>query len=110
MALNNLRRDKTWHCDLVGTLNPIPSTQRLSDDVLSRIRSFHCHQVRSKRERHLPLAARFAGNIRPRINSPGTASHTAKSSSVAEGNFEDLHFVDLWPVRATVEASGCGSE
>jgi hypothetical protein len=39
-----------------------------------------------------------------------TASQTAKSSSLAEGNLEDLHFVDLWPVRATVEASGCGSE
>ena len=27
---------------------------------VSRLRSFHCHQVRSKRERHLPFAARFA--------------------------------------------------
>jgi putative transposase len=26
-----------------------------------RLRSVHCHQVRSKRERHLPFAARFAG-------------------------------------------------
>ncbi len=39
-----------------------------------RIRSFHCHQVRSKRERHLPFAAGFAGNIGPRINSPDTPS------------------------------------
>jgi putative transposase len=26
---------------------------------VSRLRSFHCHQVRSKRERHLPFTARF---------------------------------------------------
>src|SRR2546429_5922017 len=30
---------------------------------VSRLRSFHCHQVRSKGERHLPFVARFAGNI-----------------------------------------------
>ena len=34
--------------------------------------TFHCHQVRSRRERHLSFAARFAGNIGPRSNSPGT--------------------------------------
>jgi hypothetical protein len=28
---------------------------------------------RSKRERHLPFAARFGGNIGPRINSPDTS-------------------------------------
>jgi hypothetical protein len=39
---------------------------------VSRLRSFHCHQVRSKMERHLPFAARFAGNIGPRSNSPDT--------------------------------------
>ncbi len=39
---------------------------------VSRIRSFHCHQIGSKRERHLPFAARFAGNIGPRSNSPAT--------------------------------------
>jgi hypothetical protein len=39
---------------------------------VSRLRSFHCHQVRSKRERHLPFAARFAGNIGLRSNSPDT--------------------------------------
>jgi hypothetical protein len=35
---------------------------------VSRLRSFHCHQVRSKRERHLPFAARFAGNIGDSVN------------------------------------------
>jgi hypothetical protein len=39
---------------------------------VSRLRSFHCHQIRSKREKHLPFAARFAGNIGPRSNSPDT--------------------------------------
>jgi hypothetical protein len=41
---------------------------------VSRLRSFRCHQVRSKRERHLPFAARFAGNIGLRSNSPLTSS------------------------------------
>jgi hypothetical protein len=41
---------------------------------VSRLRSFHCHPVRSRRERHLPFAARFAGNIGPRSNSPGTGA------------------------------------
>jgi hypothetical protein len=40
---------------------------------VSQLRSFHCHQVRSKREGHLPFAARFAGDIRPRINSRETS-------------------------------------
>jgi hypothetical protein len=44
---------------------------------VSRLRSLHCHQVRSKRERHLPFAARFAGNIGPRISSPDTPQKTA---------------------------------
>jgi hypothetical protein len=35
---------------------------------------------------------------------------TPQNPHLAEGNFEGLHFVDLGPVRATVEASGCGSE
>jgi putative transposase len=39
---------------------------------VSRPRSFHCPQVRSKKEKHLPFAARFAGNIGPRSNSLDT--------------------------------------
>jgi hypothetical protein len=41
---------------------------------VSRFRSFHCHQVRSKKEKHLPFATRFASNIGPRSNSPDTGT------------------------------------
>ena len=57
-----VRPAKTW--------NEIMRCVRSWLQCVSRLRSFHCHQVRSKRERHLPVAARFAGNIGPRSNSP----------------------------------------
>jgi hypothetical protein len=59
-----VRPAKTW--------NEIMRCVRSWLQCVSRLRSFHCHQVRSKRERHRPFAARFAGNIGPRSNSPGT--------------------------------------
>src|SRR4029077_15553618 len=59
-----VRPAKTW--------NEIMRCVRSWFQCVSRLRSFHCHQVRSKRERHLPFAARFAGNIGPRSNSPDT--------------------------------------
>jgi beta-lactamase regulating signal transducer with metallopeptidase domain len=58
---------------------------------VSRLQSFQCYQVRSKRERHLPFAARFAGNIGPRINSLDTGS---TSNFVTDGipvSFGDNH-------------------
>jgi hypothetical protein len=57
------------HCGIrpAKTWNEIMPCVRSWLQCVSRLRSFHCHQVRSKRERHLPLAARFAGNIGPRI-------------------------------------------
>ena len=58
---------------------------------VSRLRSFHRHQVRSKRERHLPFAARFAGNIGLRSNSPDTA---APFLSVAK-TLRQLNFIHV---------------
>jgi hypothetical protein len=61
---------KTW--------NEIMPYLRSWLQCVSRLRSFHCHQVRSKRERHLPFEAGFAGNIGPRINSPDTGWSDAR--------------------------------
>jgi hypothetical protein len=69
------------HCGIrsgaAKTWNEIMRCLRSWLQCVSRLRSFQCHQVRSKRERHLPFAARFAGNISPRSNSPDTSINDA---------------------------------
>jgi hypothetical protein len=73
------------HCGIrsgaAKTWNEIMPCLRSWLQCVSRLRSFHCYQVRSKRERHLPFAARFAGNIGPRSNSPDTRCIRDRSSS-----------------------------
>ena|SRR5208283_4962832 len=86
-----VRPAKTW--------NEITRCLRSWLRYVSRLRSFHCHQVRSKRERHLLFAARFAGNIGLRSNSPDSGNYfrprlilraLSTSSIVLSSNFPKI--------------------
>jgi hypothetical protein len=72
LNFSNIRAHFGVRSGALKTWNEIMRCLRSRLQCVSRLRSLHCHQARSKRERHLPFAARFAGNIGPRINSPDT--------------------------------------
>jgi hypothetical protein len=75
---------------------------------VSRVRSFHCQQVRSKGERHLPFAARFVGNIGPvsirQIHAELLLAHSGGNHSNGN-NFSAAPASSFKPTSAAARAS-----